>query len=271
MRWMQGVFVGKTVRTDEFLLFTPTGAMKTRCVRRLEGNNAWDLQFMNLSVRHPWDVTAWSTQQEPTIQSKDELTSGRRVKRLYLRQHIMDKYGRSVGCPGCVGIGQHTEECGTRIEQEMVDKGEAVKIAASEDIAQEPDAILMKRRVGTTTSFGKPNASGEPDVNPGGASSLTADTRKRSESEQRISAENESDLAGCIAAVNKLLCDMPSFDIVRDRTALSGKFLENELRAGRELDLRNMLNFDAFELVDELLPRKMPMTFFGSTSGESTE
>ena len=34
MRWVGGVFVGKLDRTDEFLLLTPTGAMKTRCVRR---------------------------------------------------------------------------------------------------------------------------------------------------------------------------------------------------------------------------------------------
>ena len=53
MRWMRGVFVGKLDRTDEFLLLTPTGAMKTRCVRRLEGDNAWDLQFLNLCVGSP--------------------------------------------------------------------------------------------------------------------------------------------------------------------------------------------------------------------------
>ena len=34
MRWMRGVFVGKLDRTDELLLLTPTGAMKTRCVRK---------------------------------------------------------------------------------------------------------------------------------------------------------------------------------------------------------------------------------------------
>ena len=38
MRWMRGVFVGKLDRTDEFLLLTPTAAMKTRCVWRLEGD-----------------------------------------------------------------------------------------------------------------------------------------------------------------------------------------------------------------------------------------
>ena len=213
--------------TDEFLLLTPTGAMKTLCVRRLEGNNAWDLQFLNLCVGNPWNATGRSTQQGPTIQTKDELANGKRAKRLYL-----------------VGIGQHTEECRARIEQEMVGKGDAVEIWASEEIVQEPDASLNKRKTG------------EPDINPDGASSLTADTPKRRESEQGSSAENESVLAGCIAAVNKLFCDMPSVDLSRDRTARSGKFPENELRAGRELELRNMLNFDAFELVNELLPGK---------------
>ena len=48
MRWMRGVFVGKLDRTDEFLLLTHTGAMKTRCVRCLEGDNGWNLQFLNL-------------------------------------------------------------------------------------------------------------------------------------------------------------------------------------------------------------------------------
>ena len=79
MRWMQGVFVGKL--DHEFLLLTPTGAMKTRCVRRIEGDNAWDFQFLNLCVGSPWNATARSTQQTPTIQQKDELASGIRAQR----------------------------------------------------------------------------------------------------------------------------------------------------------------------------------------------
>ena len=103
----------------------------------------------------------------------------------------------------------------------------------------ESDVGLKKRKVG------------EPDINPGGASSLTADTPKRRESEQGSSA-NESSLAGRIAAVNNLLCDTPTVDLSRDRTARSGLFPEDELKAGREFELRNMLKFDAFDLVEEL-------------------
>ena len=125
----------------------------------------------------------------------------------------------------------------------MVDKGDAIKIEIGGEIVEEPDANLKKRKIG------------EPDTNPGGASSLTADTPKRKESEQGSSA-NERSLAGCIAAVNNLLCDVPTVDLSRDRTALSGKITEDDLKAGRELELQNMFNFDAFELVDELPPRK---------------
>ena len=113
-----------------------------------------------------------------------------------------------------------------------------------EEIVPEPDVSLKKRKIG------------EPDINPGGAS--------------QTHPGNENLLAGCIAAVNKLLCDMPSVDLSRDRTALSGKFPEDELKAGRELELRNMLNFDAFELVDELPPEKQPMTWCGLMNGEVT-
>ena len=110
----------------------------------------------------------------------------------------------------------------------MVDKNDASKIKTSGDqkeIVQEVDVSLKKRKVG------------EQDINPGGASSLTADTPKRRESEHGTSAQKENLLVGCIAAVNNLLCDTPSVDLSRDRTALSGKFPKDELKAGRELEL----------------------------------
>ena len=49
----------------------------------------------------------------------------------------------------------NTEDCRARVEQEMVDKGDAIKLEASgnqEEIAQEPDASLQKRRIGDQIS-----------------------------------------------------------------------------------------------------------------------
>ena len=65
----------------------------------------------------------------------------------------------------------------------MVDKGDAIKLETSgnqEEIVQESDVSFEKRK------------NGEPDINPGGASSLTADTPMKGESEQRSSARNEN-------------------------------------------------------------------------------
>ena len=84
---------------------------------------------------------------------------------------------------------------------------------------------------------------------------------KKRESEQGSSAENENLQAGCIAAVNKLLCDTPSVDFSRDRTALSGKFPEDELKGGRELELRNQ--FKAEELRDDLFAGVFHEVFIG--------
>ena len=51
----------------------------------------------------------------------------------------------------CVGNAQHTEECRARIEKEMVDKGDAIKLETSgnqEEIVQELDVSLNKRKIG---------------------------------------------------------------------------------------------------------------------------
>ena len=94
---------------------------------------------------------------------------------------------------------------------------------------------------GTTLCMGELDVSlekrkiGEPDINLGGRQAYRQ-TPKRWDSQHVSSAGNENLLAGCIAVVNKLLCDTPSVDLSRDRTALSGKFLEDELKASRELD-----------------------------------
>ena len=152
MRWMRGVFVGKLDRTDQFLQLTTTGAMKTRCVRRLEGDNAWDVQFLYLCVGSPWNATARSTQQKTPIQQKDELESGRRAKKMFLRHNMFGQVRTYCRMPRlCRKWAAHTEECRARIEQEMVNKGDAIKLETSgnqEEIVPEPDVSSKKRKVG---------------------------------------------------------------------------------------------------------------------------
>ena len=64
-------------------------------------------------------------------------------------------------------LGMGSTQRSAEQEQEMVDKGDAIKFETSgnqQEIVPEPDVSLKKRKVG------------EPDINPGGASSSTADT-----------------------------------------------------------------------------------------------
>ena len=165
---------------------------------------------------------------------------------MYLRQNNLDKYGRALQDAQVVLESGSTQR---NAEQELNIKWWTrvmqLKLRKLKKLWKNIFVILKKRKIG------------EPDINPGGASSSTADTAKRRESEQGSSA-NESSFAGCVATVSNLLCDMPTVNLSQDRTALSGKFPEHELKAGRELELQNMLNCDAFELVDELPPRKHP-------------
>ena len=77
----------------------------------------------------------------------------------------------------------------------MVDRGDAVKLETSgnqKGIVQEPDVSLKKRKIG------------EPYIKPGGASSLTADTPKRSE----LKEENQShEATHCLFRARCEICD----------------------------------------------------------------
>ena len=132
------------------------------------------LQFLNLCVGGPWNATARSTQQTPTIQQKDELDTDA----LQNAQVVLES-----------GSTQRNAE--QELDKKWWTRVTQLKIETGEEIVEEPDANLKKRKIGET------------DINPGGASRSTADTPKKRESEQGSSA-NGSSLAGCIAAVNNI-------------------------------------------------------------------
>ena len=61
----------------------------------------------------------------PKQRALDELTAqiGTRSQRVYVRQRVLDEYGRTLGCAGCLRVGAHSENCSERVEKEMVDAG----------------------------------------------------------------------------------------------------------------------------------------------------
>ena len=108
----------------------------------------------------------------------------------------------------------------------MLDRGDAINLETcgnQDETVKKPDVSLENRKIG------------EPDVNPGGASSLMADTPKRGESEQESSAESKN--------LNEILCDTPSVDLSQDRIAQSGKFPEDEFEKWSRTSVKKHVEF----------------------------
>ena len=110
----------------------------------------------------------------------------------------------------CWELAEHKGKCRARTEQEMVDKGDAIKLETSgnqEEIVPELDVSLKKRKIG------------EPDINPGEASSSTADTPKRENLSKDPVQELRMYWRGALRLSTNFFCDTPSVDLSRDRIA----------------------------------------------------
>ena len=141
--------------------------------------------------------------------------------------------------PRFVGIGHHIEECRARIEHEMVDQGDATKIETrgnQKERVKELDVSLKKWKLVSQISTHavrqdqrQPHPKGENmSMNPVRKARICWRCRLR----QSI----------------QFLREMPSVRFSHDRIAQSVKFPEGEMKDGRELEFRNMLNLDTFEL-----------------------
>ena len=142
--------------------------MKTRCVRRLEGDNAWNLKFLNL-------VLAVRGRRQQRARRRDPRSNKR------MRWPVADvrkncTYDRtfqtSTDVPQDAQVVLELDNTQRSAEQELNMKCWFLvmqKIQTSgnqEESVKEPDVSLKKRKIG------------EQDINPSDASSLTADTPK---------------------------------------------------------------------------------------------
>ena len=59
--WVKGVWVGRAESTDEHVLLTPKGVLRTRTVRRLPEPDNFDRIFTESCKGLPWDAMAGST------------------------------------------------------------------------------------------------------------------------------------------------------------------------------------------------------------------
>jgi hypothetical protein len=133
-RWVEGIYVGKIVETDEFLYLTENGTKSSRSVKRLPESEACDTAFLKTVKGSPWNATGKA--QEGVVEGT-ALMPGNRVRRMCITSSMLDKHGRAPGCSACAGLPGvvRSEACRTRIEMCCVQAGGATDLADVDKMA----------------------------------------------------------------------------------------------------------------------------------------
>jgi hypothetical protein len=250
-RWLKGAFVGKIDGTDEFVFLTPRGVKKSRSIKRLEGNDAWDREFLAGCLGAPWNPTG---RPSTTVQSGTALNPGNKMRRMYITTKILSQYGRTDGCEACeTHKGPHSQRCRERLEKLMIDAGDAFQ------------ASVGDRQIADDGKDRRAADDGEEQE---------AQSRKRARDdaagEQPPSKDADGDtnmsIAGIVAAIRNKI-DEPYVDLTRERWALS-KFPADELQKGRSLEVENLIKFDTFEELEEYEGKSYDMIWVDEWRGD---
>ena len=67
LRWVKGVFIGKTEDSDEIVVLTPAGAHTYRRVRRHPEEQRHEIACLELCAGLPWDTKEGSTKTQPAV------------------------------------------------------------------------------------------------------------------------------------------------------------------------------------------------------------
>jgi len=130
-RWSDGIYVGRIDQTDEVIVATPDGITRSRSLKRLEPDKQHDLDFLNKCKGAPWNPRGLAISEVPLTKRGDPLRAGGRLRRLFITEKVLAKFGRTSGCPRCEKYGaEHSAECRQRIEKKMVEAGDAFEAGA---------------------------------------------------------------------------------------------------------------------------------------------
>ena len=148
-RWREGIFLGVQDRSDEVLVGTREGVFKARTLKRLDGVQRRDADLLKSLRGVPWQTVpggdagdvAEAVRRPPVhiaaepLVGPDELpppVTGKALVRrnLYVKKEDIEKYGQTVGCPGCIAIAlggraaAHGAECRARVEAAILADGD---------------------------------------------------------------------------------------------------------------------------------------------------
>ena len=55
--WLEGILLGRDSKTDEHLIGTPSGMLRSRALKRRVERRRWDTNLLNAMVWDPWSPT----------------------------------------------------------------------------------------------------------------------------------------------------------------------------------------------------------------------
>ena len=217
--WRRGVFVGYRTVSGEYMVVNDEGVFKTRNIRRVPLEERWKKEAVDNIKFTPWHIkdpqeggaaTGESERHDPMvnisidrdIMVREQVRHEEPIpRRVYLTKAILDKYGMTDGCPGCVatflgGTGlAHNEECRIRIEKRMQedpdqrDKVREVRKRMRDFVtkhmggkSEDKDDEAQEKNTKAATSSGEAAGSGE---------AASSSSGKRSQGEAMASQERE--------------------------------------------------------------------------------
>ena len=166
--FLDGIFLGMRLRSDEILIGTARGVIKTRTLRRRVKEEQWDHEFAKTIKGEPrqpvpdhvpaaiWDragVRLEEDQADARLGQSIDPPEAREVsmppdrlvtqvrsdtlKRMYVTRGLGKKYGPTPGCPGCATVGSHhqashSDTCRDRMRAELEKSEEGREYLARE-------------------------------------------------------------------------------------------------------------------------------------------
>ena len=131
-RQEDGIWLGRTEKSDEILIGTEYGVKECRTVKRKPEDEQWNLEAVKKMKGFPWKMTPEETEvvsaglpihmpkAAPGLpRSGIPAAEPGTPRRQYLmKATIVKKYGATKGCPGCTTVGRaHTEACSMASQQ----------------------------------------------------------------------------------------------------------------------------------------------------------
>ncbi len=272
-RWTLGVWLGKSLASDEHFVGTDSGVHRCRSIWRQPEKQRWDVKVLERMVGEPWNP-------KPVVEARGP-------RGVYISLNRQIKHGGTPGCTACFGHAkQHTAECRKRFEELMAKEPETVQAEGDANLNGEGSAApaaaqgsVAEAAAQTAQAPDVPMEGGkaaEPDVAMAVGADDEAPEAKRRRSPIGLMAmptmHSINDMLGSMAAqacgepplqesaeTEDLCGALPEDDFKQQLMdpfkeyydTKSGKLLDRDkVHEGRKLEIENMQRLEVYETID---------------------